>query len=179
MIHSNKKNKGFSLIEIILILGIIVGLTISAFMIYNKVQSTKNAANEARKITLIQATARSLYKSQPNYNALYTTVLTNSDFLPSDMISQKNGLIVNGFKGYTTVIAEAINGTVDTGFMISTDYIPSTECIKIISMIGANFYTVRVNSNNYVKNKNTPLDLNETVVQCTKSETNSIQFDSD
>lgn len=179
MENINKRNKGFSLLELLLVLGIVAALIVAAFIVYPKVKSSYNASSEAKNIALIQTVSRSLYSAQGNYSGLYTTVLTNADAIPKGMINPQNGLITNGFKGYITVIAEAINGTTNTGFMISTDSIPSAECAKIISMIGSNFYTVRVNGGNYVKNKNMPLDLNETVTQCSKLDINSIQFDSE
>ena len=174
-----KNRKGFSLLELLLVMGIIAALIVGAFVVYPKVRASNNAAIEAKNIAMIQSSARSLYAAKGNYNGLYTTVLTNADLLPKSMINSKNGFPVNSFGGYITVMAEAINGRVDTGFMISSSGFPPAECIKIISSVASNFYMVRVNSSNYVKRAGQKLDMEEAVKQCSAKESNSIELDSE
>lgn len=173
-----KRKKGFSLLELLLVMGIIAALIVAAFIVYPKVRSSNIAAIEAKNIALIQSTARSLYAAKGNYNGLYTTVLTQGDLLPKSMLNSY-GYPVNSFGSQITIMAEAINGTVDTGFMISYSGVPTAECVKIISAVGSNFYMVRVNSGNYVKTAGQPLDLSETVKQCSTNKVNDIAFDSD
>lgn len=177
-INALKNKKGFSLLELLLVMGIIAALIVGAFVVYPKVRASNNAATESKNIALIQSSARSLYAAKGNYNGLYTTVLTKADLIPKSMIN-KNGYPVNSFGGVITVMAEAINGRVDTGFMISSSGFPPAECIKIISSVASNFYMVRVNSSNYVKQAGKKLDMEEAVKQCSAKESNSIELDSE
>ena len=76
-----KKKNGFSLIELLLVLGIIAALAITAFMIYPKVSASNNAQTEATNINTIKASVTSLYSSSPDYTGLDTEVGIKSKIL--------------------------------------------------------------------------------------------------
>lgn len=55
--------KGISLLELVLVLGIISALVVAAFIVYPKVQASQRAQAERNNIATIQAGVKSLYTS--------------------------------------------------------------------------------------------------------------------
>lgn len=74
-------NKGFSLLEILLVLAIAAAVVIAAFIIYPKVTAEKTADSESKRVMMIAAAARSLYASKANYSGLTFDVLKNADLI--------------------------------------------------------------------------------------------------
>lgn len=141
-----QNKKGFSLIELLLVLGIIAALAITAFMIYPKVSSSNNAQTEASNINTIKASVSSLYSSSPDYNGLTTEVGIKSKIFPDTMVNTAGTAALNTFKGPVTLAtsAESPSGVADSAFTISYEDVPSAECVKIVSAVASNFYKVTV-----------------------------------
>ncbi|WP_411909733.1 type 4 pilus major pilin [Pectobacterium versatile] len=93
-----EKPKGFSLLELLLVLGVIAGLVVSMFIIYPKVQTSKRVEMESKNIAAIQAEVKALYSSAPNYSELNNTVAINDNIFP-DMTLSNERKVVNSFKG--------------------------------------------------------------------------------
>ena len=61
LLKDRKSKKGFSLLELLLTLGVIAGIIIAAFIVFPKVQASQKIDKESRNITAIQAGVKSLY----------------------------------------------------------------------------------------------------------------------
>lgn len=85
---SKIRNKGFSLLEILLVLAIAAAVVIAAFIIYPKVTAEKTADSEAKRVMMIAAAARSLYTSKANYSGLTFDVLKNADLIDKGMFAK-------------------------------------------------------------------------------------------
>jgi prepilin-type N-terminal cleavage/methylation domain-containing protein len=55
LIKNIKSKKGFSLLELLLVLGIIAALVVAAFIVYPKVQASQRSQAESNNIATIQA----------------------------------------------------------------------------------------------------------------------------
>lgn len=60
-----KMQSGFSLVEILLVLGIIASLMIGAFLIYPKVRNSQNVNEAIDKIALVASAHRQFFGSRP------------------------------------------------------------------------------------------------------------------
>lgn len=58
-----RKRKGFSLLELLLVMGIIAALIVAAFIVYPKVQSYRNVKIESNNISSLKAEVSALYAS--------------------------------------------------------------------------------------------------------------------
>lgn len=142
-----KQKNGFSLIELLLVLGIIAALAITAFMIYPKVSSSNNAQREASNINTIRASVSSLYSSSPDYHGLTTAVGIKSKIFPDTMVNTAGTAALNTFKGNVTLATSSFSrsGFVrDSAFSIIYEAVPSAECVKIVSAVQSNFYSILV-----------------------------------
>ena len=72
--NKRKSKKGFSLLELLLVLGIIAALVVAAFIVYPKVQASQRAQAESNNIATIQAGVKALYTSASSFTGLTNTV---------------------------------------------------------------------------------------------------------
>ncbi|ACX87546.1 PilS domain protein [Pectobacterium parmentieri WPP163] len=146
LLKNRKYRKGFSLLELILVLGVIAGLIVSAFIVYPKVQAAQRAEAEVKNISTIKAGIKELYSSSAGYDGLTTDVLVKAKVFPDNMLINDNGTIkpVNSFKGDITVIPIADNqaGIGSYGFTIRYNNVPSAECMKIVTALQSGFSRV-------------------------------------
>lgn len=138
--------KGFSLIEIILVLGVVSALIIAAFIVYPKVESSQRSHIEINNITSIQTGVRTLYSSSSDYKGLSTAVGVQLNIFPDNMLKVYSGTNksiypVNAFGG--NVVLNATND--GKAFTIGYSGVSPTECTKIISAVASNFNIIEVN----------------------------------
>ena len=150
-----QNKKGFSLIELLLVLGIIAALAITAFMIYPKVSSSNNAQTESSNINTIKASLASLYSSSPDYTGLTTDVGIKSKIFPDTMVNTAGTAALNTFKGAVTlgVSKDSPSGADNSAFTITYAAVPAAECVKIVSAVASNFYKVTVGGTAVKDNK--------------------------
>lgn len=64
--------KGISLLELVLVLGVISALVVEAFIVYPKVQASQHAQAERNNIATIQDGVKSLYISASGFTVFQT-----------------------------------------------------------------------------------------------------------
>lgn len=140
-----RSRKGFSLLELLLTLGIIAGLIVAAFIVYPKVQAYRNVKIEASNVSTLKAEISSLYSStigsMPNSYSL-NGVLINAKVVPENMIIGSKIRNVWGGDVYT--------GTYDianaSAFVIQYNHVPRDECAKLVMETATGFEQVVVGS---------------------------------
>lgn len=177
-----KFKKGFSLLEIILVLAIAAALVIAALLIYPKVKSHNNILNEVKNIGLIVAAAKELYGGKANYQGLTTVVLAQSGLLPESLL-QDGVKIRNSWNGSITYTAGNGSAGNYTTVQVQSSDIPKDDCFNLVSQLyGAykgSLDNFQVNYTNiYMRPTNTrdeiPFDMNEVQKACTSSATSTI-----
>lgn len=141
------KNKGFSLLEILLVLAIAAALVIGAFMVYPKVKAAQQADIEAKNISTIVAGVKTLYGSVSNYKGLDNTVAINAKIVPENMLDGTPDGIYSSFKGAVTISANGNthSGEDDSGFFIRYVRLMPEVCSKLVSNVQSTFYEINVN----------------------------------
>jgi prepilin-type N-terminal cleavage/methylation domain-containing protein len=87
LIKNIKSKKGFSLLELLLVLGIIAALVVAAFIVYPKVQASQRAQAESNNIATIQAGVKALYTSASSFTGLTNSVAVQAKIFPDNMLS--------------------------------------------------------------------------------------------
>lgn len=171
----NHKNKGFTLAEMTLVLGIastvaVMGFTSlieqndgrtiqthKAFRLTHAYNTIKPV--EALDITHIQNYVKAYFKSAPSYSEL-----NNMDL--SKMFEPGFNYKTNNFDGniYIAASDKGPAGTKGSAFSITYTNVPQRKCVEILESASDNFYHIDVN-NQPLSNKNT----------CSR-DTNSITF---
>lgn len=131
--------KGFSLIELMLVLGIAACISISSFIIYPKVQASAKEQREnddyssfiSEDITKIQNAVQNIMKDKPSYSGLrhmYSKEFTKN-YQNVEVISSSNGPA----------------GTDGSAFDIVYKGLTKNECLKVVNNVSSNFYSIAIN----------------------------------
>lgn len=152
-------SKGFSLIELLLVLGVLAILLVAAFVVYPQVRDRNQANTEVSNLTSIKANINNLYASRGgNYADLETSTAVQARALPSSMVG---GNFVSGTP------AAAWGGAVDVGsaadpanaapanartFGIQYTNVPEGVCLGLVSGAATNFTQVSVGGSNLITN---------------------------
>ncbi|WP_299999582.1 type 4 pilus major pilin [uncultured Cedecea sp.] len=170
LIKNRKSKKGFSLLELLLVLGIIAALVVAAFIVYPKVQASQRAQAESNNIATIQAGVKALYTSASSFTGLSNTVAVQAKIFPDNMLSGSGSAAqpVNAFKGNVilTAVATGPSKAPGSSFNITYSNVPAAECTKIITAAAGNFYEVGVGTAANVKVAGDVLDVSKTTTQC-------------
>ena len=174
-----RRRSGFTLIEILLTLGIISVLVIAAFVIYPKVKASLEARTEAQNLGVIEEGLRNIYQ-QGNYGGLMAGTpgaAINTFVFPASMF--KNGHVRNVWN----------SGVVAGEWSTSQYYIDyigvSTDaCMKFVLQTRKDWDYIAVGPASgpaqYVKNGATnPIDLTLLATQCnlgTSSNKTTVEF---
>ena len=172
LIKNKKSKKGFSLLELLLVLGIIAALVVAAFIVYPKVQASQRAQAESNNIAAIQAGVKALYTSASSFTGLTNSVAVQAKIFPDNMLSGSGSAAkpINAFKGNVTLAADKTgpSGADGSSFTIIYSNVPAAECTKIITAVAGNFYKTGVGNvgNGNVKTAGEVLDVAKTAMLC-------------
>lgn len=148
------KHKGFTLIEILLVLAIIAALSVVAFIVYPRVQAGRQATNNTSILNAGAATLTSVFPSG-RYGNLTATVACNADVFPETFLVTPGdcaGGIQNEWEGAVDAFGSDETGTlVATSaaryFTIVFNGVPSKVCNKLAAAAASNFGRVGVGDN--------------------------------
>jgi prepilin-type N-terminal cleavage/methylation domain-containing protein len=89
VILKKRKNKGFTLIEILLTFGILASLLVAAMVVYVKVSDSSKENKAKDEILLVQETVKDLTRSRSSYKDFNETILVSGNLLPMKMLKKK------------------------------------------------------------------------------------------
>lgn len=175
--------KGFSLIEMLLVLGVLAVLLIAAFVVYPRVRDASRANNEVANLTLIKANIQNMYAStMGDYKGLDTEKANNAKVFPQSMnagvytgagISSTWGQPVRVNMMYGADADLAVN----KGFTIEYIAVPSAICLGMVSASANMFNDIRVGSGTVMLYGSLPrrLDVDAATKECS-AETPNVTF---
>jgi type II secretory pathway pseudopilin PulG len=136
-LNLRKKSKGFTLVEILLVVGFIALASIGIYAVYNKVTTTSKANEENRNLQTLKTGIKQLYGNQGTFTGLTETVIRNSRLAPQQMNTGTAGGLINMFGGSVT-IAPLTFGSF-SGFRITSNEIPGDVCVKLVAATSGTF----------------------------------------
>lgn len=176
---SNKQAKGFSLLELMLVLAAIVVLGAIVFQQYNKFRVGQQATSEAQNLAAAATGVKGLY-TRGDYTSLNAEVAAKAKFFPDSMVSgstiqnQWGGNVLLGRMTTTEAVGNGVAITPGTGaptpgsanrfFGISYAAVPSDVCIRLAGAANATFDKIIIDGvqvKNTVPGIATPVLLDE------------------
>lgn len=148
---TKRKKKGFSLLELLLVFGIIAALIVGVFMIYPKISSGQKIDSDIKILGTLNAGIKNLYAGQADFTGLSVDAVIKSKIVPEDIVD--DGLIWDSW-GANVLIEPYYDGS----FYIGFENVSVDACPKFVTQAGASFFKIVVGSRE-VKNTNQDLDM--------------------
>lgn len=134
-----KNKKGFTLVEILLVVGFIALAGIGIYTVYAKVQMSNAALNEGKNLDTLRAGVKSLYGGTQNYATLTNIVLNNARVTPESMravpYNSGDATITNTFGGAVSVLPLSLGGT-NNLFAVTYPKVPGAICSRLVTGAG-------------------------------------------
>lgn len=148
MIKIKATGKGFTLVEILLVVGFIALAGIGIYTVYTKVQMSNAAFQEGKNLDTIRAGTKNLFGGTQNYQNISNAVLNDARITPDSMrpIPYQQGAtsITNSFGGVVKVEAAALGGGTNNGFRVTYPKVPGAVCAKLVTGAGTGWDQITV-----------------------------------
>lgn len=153
MLKIKNKNKGFSLLELMLWIGIVSVMLIATYSLYKNKMIAVNVENEITNIDIVKKSIDNIYLGSNNFATLTVANIVNANILPPQMINGAN--IKSAIGNNITFNQIAIGGF--NGYEIQINNVKSEECTKFsTSKFISNAEGLRINGV-FMKADNTQL----------------------
>lgn len=123
-----ERKKGFSLIEMLLVLVVATGIAGATFYGYSKLQEGFRTSNAIRDLATISKAMSAITASKPTV-AEANSMLISSKSLPSTMVDTRTNTLVNAYGGK---LITAHNG-LDDSYDVSYYNVPPSACSTLVS----------------------------------------------
>jgi PilS N terminal/Prokaryotic N-terminal methylation motif len=124
-----KRQRGLSLIEAAMALGVAAVVIGGALLLYNQAHSGEKTAEAIDQMHLIETGVRRFYGWQ-KFSNLDNTTIVRTKMVPIKMVTGPDGL-KNSFGGTITVSAIDVNSIADAGFEVKFSEVPADSCVVL------------------------------------------------
>ena len=158
MKRTNKSVRGFTVIELLIVIAIIVTATL---VIVNRVGAARQSSqvqSESGNMQAIVATTQSAFAGRPDYTGLDNSVLFAMGGFPAMMTAGQAGATVkplNAWQGNVDVTVVAGAPT------ITYSAVPSKACIELTNNIAPSFKTVSIGGQPVKDASNAAMQIND------------------
>lgn len=143
-LKNKKAAKGFTLIEILLVVGFIALAGLGVYVVYNKVSAGGAANTESRNLDTLRAGVKTLFGGSSNYASVTNLVVNQARVTPDSMRAvpyvATDTNINNSFGGAVTVLPATLGtASPNNGFSITYTKVPGAVCSKLVTTGGTSF----------------------------------------
>jgi len=148
---NTSRQSGLNLIELLLVLVVVAGIAVIAFLTYSKVQVGQAATNETQILAGAQAGMKGLFP-MGSYTGLTSAIAVSADVFPQTM-ETATGTLVNQWNGAVEVYGTDLNDGTATAavaagrapfIQVSYAAVPAKVCQKLGAAASANWGAVYV-----------------------------------
>lgn len=141
--RKKEQDKGATLMEVLLVVGVIVVLAASAYKLYSMVQSNIQSSNEQNNVLTVIANMKSL-KFQGRYtDSNYIKTLYAQGLLPSDMIADTTGASAkNPWGGSVTITTSSDKYS----FNVVETNVPQKNCMAMVNALRSSSAISKINN---------------------------------
>ncbi len=170
--HANsswfRRSRGFTLIELATVLGLITAIMATGFYLFNQDNDSRMAADTLTEVSTINSSIHNLYGTTSGYPGLSTAYVAANGQLPSNI---RNGsMIYDPYKGQITIAPNTLVATNDSYTLTIPDLTYGGCMLLGTADFGQAFRQITVNGNATL---NRPLLPAEVSTECRKG-TNSV-----
>ena len=188
-ISSMKNQKGLSLIELLVVIGLAAVVIATALSAYQTTSDANKVSQAVKDLGALNAGVKSAFAASPNFSGVTSEVAYKLGIVPSNMKADPaNNLIESGFG--TVLIADGtgagdagaptLPGTSNTTrlFSITFQNVPEESCNKFVTQTSASAELISINST-FVKDQasgDTVADIAEVTANCNQPANNEITW---
>jgi len=146
MILKTKTQKGFSLLELLLVVAVGAILILAGLAIYRNITANTSVNDTSRMVNVLKQEVQRIYQGEASYAALDNDLLVDTQVVPAKHLGGADG-ITSPFK--TDVTVEVNAGDAET-FDIGIDAVPAEACLKLgleYTTNDADFVNVSIDGN--------------------------------
>lgn len=141
--RKKEQDKGATLMEVLLVVGVIVVLAASAYKLYSMVQSNIQSSNEQNNVLTVIANMKSL-KFQGRYtDSNYIKTLYAQGLLPSDMIADTTGASAKNPWGGSVTITPSSD---KYSFNVVEARVPKKNCMAMVNALRSSSAISKINN---------------------------------
>ncbi len=164
--RKKEQDKGATLMEVLLVVGVIVVLAASAYKLYSMVQSNIQSSNEQNNVLTVIANMKSL-KFQGRYtDSNYIKTLYAQGLLPSDMIADTTGASAKNPWAPVTITTSSDKYS----FNVVEASVPKKNCMAMVNALRSSSAISKIN--------NTSTSTVDAATVCS-SDSNTLTFSTD
>ncbi len=129
-----KIKKAFTLVELLLVVGLIALGSTVAYVTYNKLYPQYKANQETKKINTLRAGLDTYYGAKKGFDGITDAQVIAAKLAPESMISSDRTSLINGYGGVTAVLwYNGFDTTINTMGAIWTTNVPTTACMAMVA----------------------------------------------
>lgn len=140
--------QGVSLMELLLVAGVIAAGTAIVFNVYQNVNAASKVDAEGESLRALTKNILDSYSASADYSSLTTERAIEDGLFPTTMMSDGTGEPTSIWGKPVRVVATDINrdgaSLENWGFVIAYDDVPAKACVDLISQAGPEFNDIRV-----------------------------------
>lgn len=152
-------SKGFTLVEVALVVGSLALLSSAGFVVYRSASNASDVRTEQTNIRAIAANADRVYGSGGSYVGVTTAKAIGDRVPPSSMVS--NGALLSRFSQPVMLEPTDIGSKPNAGLRITYEAVPARACAALAQAASGGMYEVTVGGASIFRHDATgrPLDL--------------------
>jgi len=158
---------GFSLLELLLVLGVIAALAIAAFIVYPSVQASNQAQSEVSNLNTARANILQLF-NRGVFTGLDNDTINTARGIPlawNGGVTAAGTTLTNIWGGLVTIVPADGGGGTDNFVSITMADVPTNACLKFVPALVTNFPVVQADgvdiyNTNGIAGDGAALDLN-------------------
>lgn len=128
-----KKNSGFTIVELLIGIGVIVGFLAFVYGVYSRISSSNHANTMTGDLTTFQTKIHEVYANDPTgYSSITTAGVITAKAYPGDLNVNGTTSLTSTFAGVVTVGTTASNV-----FTITYDAVPNTVCAAVANKLAS------------------------------------------
>ena len=136
-VSSKRQQRGFSLVELMIVLGISAVLILGVYSLYTSIDSSQETQTEAQNIQAIATKIKSIYAGRNTYTGLATANIVTANGFPMNMLDG-----TTPYNAWGGAVTTTINAT--AGFDITYPDVPAANCQELVNAVANMFRNITI-----------------------------------
>jgi len=147
-LRKNRKEKGASILEIIIYMGIAAFVLVMVMQGGNQATDTQKVNAAVQNLNTLKTSIKQMFGTQGTFEGISNQVLTASSNFPEQMrVPSDDTLIQHGWKtDGVDVIAVNVSGSDNDGYEVKLKGVPQRACVDILDKTYRHFAEVEANN---------------------------------